>query len=44
MDLFPYTGCEDSGHDPSPDEWAAFNAFEAKFIETNRPWATGTES
>ncbi len=40
-DLSPYTGCEDTGRDPTPEEQAAYDRFEAEFIRRERLWAEG---
>ena len=38
-DLSPYIGCEDGSHDPTPEEQAAYDRFEAEFIRRERLWA-----
>ena len=37
-DLSPYTGCEDADRDPTPEEQAAFDRFEAEYIRRKRLW------
>jgi hypothetical protein len=38
-DLLPYAGCEDSNRDPTPEEQAAYDKFEAAFIGRENLWA-----
>lgn len=38
-DLSPYTGCEDSDRDPTADEQAEYDKFEAAFIRRDDLWA-----
>jgi hypothetical protein len=38
-DLWPYTGCEDAERDPSPEEQAEFDRFEAAFVVREGIWA-----
>lgn len=42
-DLSPYTGCEDADRDPSPDEQAAFDRFEAEYIKREHLWVAGQD-
>jgi hypothetical protein len=37
-DLSPYTGCEDSGRDPTAEEQAVYDQFEAAFIGRENVW------
>lgn len=38
-DVYPYVGWEDANRDPTDEEQAAFDRFEAEFIERERLWA-----
>ena len=38
-DLSPYTGCEDSDRDPTTEERAEYDSFEAAFIGREDLWA-----
>jgi len=38
-DLSPFTGCEDSDRDPTQEEQAAYDRFEATFIGHDDLWA-----
>jgi hypothetical protein len=40
-DLSPYTGCEDGSRDPTPEEQAAYDRFEAAFIRREQLWVEG---
>jgi hypothetical protein len=38
-DLSPYTGCEDSNREPTEEEQAAYDKFDAAFIGRENLWA-----
>ena len=38
VDLFPFTGCEMSGDDPTDDQWAIFEDYESQFLVPTAVW------
>jgi hypothetical protein len=40
-DLTPYMGCEDGSRDPTAEEQASFDRFEAEFVGRGGLWAAG---